>query len=110
MKHNYMKDSRFASRFGKAVQKKARSRNPIGTDYNRAQQKINATLGRRFNKGAGYAAADNQVQAAGDMMSAAVRNRQNEQRFRKGTKAAKNERAKANSIGARLFGRGDNDG
>ena len=103
---NYMKDKRFASYFQKKLANKARARNPIGTDYNRSQQQVNAMLGRKFNQGQGGAPrAQNSAQAQGSVLQEATRNRQNEQRFRKETKAAKNERAKDNSIGQRLFGK-----
>jgi hypothetical protein len=104
---NYMKDNRFATYFGRKLSEKARSLNPVGTDYNRSQQQVNAVLGRKFNKGGGYSSnAANEVEAKGQVLTAAQRNRQNEQNAKKMSKPAMNMRADKNSIGRKLFGKG----
>lgn len=108
----YMGDKKFLKYFQKNLSaKKAQSRsmNPVGTDYNRAQQAQNARMGRNNAGTQGYAAHNGvggQAAAGARAMEQAVRNRSAEQTQRKGTKAAKNSMAKTNSIGARLFGNG----
>lgn len=110
--NKYMGDKQFLKFFQNNLNSKKttnRSMNPVGTDYNRAQQAVNAVLGRNNQGQQGYAAHNGvggQAAAAGRAMESAVRNRSVEQTHRKGTKAAENNMAKTNSIGARLFGNG----
>lgn len=83
---NYFKDKKFAKFFGERLQSAAKKSNPsltpMGTDYNRAQQKVNAMQGRNNAPSQGV-----RGNVYGTKIQQATRNRNKEQRHRLGSKA-----------------------
>lgn len=69
-----------------------RSRNPVGSDYNRAQQAVNASMGRMNVAGTGGGRNVSDVESMQKKTMAAQRNRSAEQGMSRSTAPAKPQR------------------
>ena len=100
---SYMKDSSFRKHFQRRLQKASgRKTNPIGSDYNRAQQAMNATLGK-MNQST-QAVPQGSSTMLGAKLEQAQRNRNREQSKTQVSKPTQNAQAMKRSLGSKLYG------